>query len=62
MKLKDLKNRRLVRFIGGSEVFKVTRRDTVAGCKTVYLLDMEGKPRYEFRTKDQNREVDLEYV
>lgn len=62
MKLKDLKNRRLVRFIGGSEVFKVTRRDTVAYGKIVCLLDMTGKPRYDFRTTNQNREVNLEYV
>lgn len=62
MKLKDLKNRRLVRFIGGHEVFKVTRRDTVAYGKIVYLLDMTGRPRHDFRTHDQNLEVNLEYV
>lgn len=62
MKLKDLKNRRLVRFIGGFEVFKVTRRDTVPYGKIVYLLDMTGRPRHDFRTHDQNREVNLEYV
>ena len=62
MKLKDLKNRRLVRFIGGFEVFKVTRRDTVAYGKIVYLLDMTGKPWYDFRTTNQNCEVNLEYV
>lgn len=62
MKLKDLKNRRLVRFIGGFEVFKVTRRDTVPYGKIVYLLDMTGRPRYDFRTHNQDREVNLEYV
>lgn len=62
MKLKDLKNRRLVRFIGGHEVFKVTRRDTVDYSKIVCLLDMTGEPRYDFRTTNQNCEVNLEYV